>query len=139
MFSAPSWLSDDLVCALRKDVVGVFARDVVGGTANLAVFTAAKRAQEIEDEYEVTRVAQERLARQVELLLRSLHSERNAVRVRCHLSDLHGSLRHISEVPSVAAWVEAAGGSADGIAAGAGTSSMAERRWRAGGCVQGSH
>ena len=56
-------------CALRKDVVGKIARDVVGGTANLAVFTAAKRAQEIEDEYEVTREAQERLAKQIESLV----------------------------------------------------------------------
>ena len=57
-------------CSLRKDVVGVFARDVVGGSANLAVFTAARRAREIEDEYEVTKDAQERLGRQIEQLIR---------------------------------------------------------------------
>ena len=56
-------------CALRKDVVGRVARDVVGASANLALFTAAQRAQEIEDEYEVTRQAQERLGKQLEQLV----------------------------------------------------------------------
>jgi len=63
-------------CALRKDVVGAIARDVVGGTANLAVFTAAKRAQEVEDEYQVSKRAQERLARQIQLLTELQDNER---------------------------------------------------------------
>ena len=50
-------------------MVGIFARDVVGGTANLAVFTAARRAREIEEEYQVTKNAQERLARQISSLV----------------------------------------------------------------------
>ena len=54
--------------ALRDDAVGKFARDAVGGTTNLALSNFVMRAEEINDEYQVTRDAQERLSRQIDQL-----------------------------------------------------------------------
>ena len=51
--------------ALRTDAVGKFARDAVGGTTNLALSNFVMRAEEIDNEYQVTRDAQERLQRQI--------------------------------------------------------------------------
>ena len=54
--------------ALRTDAVGKFARDAVGGTTNLALSNFVIRAEEIDNEYQVTRDAQQRLRRQIEQL-----------------------------------------------------------------------
>ena len=54
--------------ALRTDAVGKFARDAVGGTANLALSNFVIQAEEIDNEYKVTKEAQERIRRQIDQL-----------------------------------------------------------------------
>jgi len=54
--------------ALKDDALGSFMRDAVGGTANLALSNFVLRAEEINDEYQVTKEAQERLGRQIDQL-----------------------------------------------------------------------
>ena len=41
--------------ALRTDAVGKFARDAVGGTTNLALSNFVIQAEEIDNEYKVTK------------------------------------------------------------------------------------
>ena len=55
--------------ALRNDVVGVFTRDVVGGTANIAALNVLRGTEELIEEYEIARRSQDRLQRQLEQLL----------------------------------------------------------------------
>ena len=54
--------------ALRTDAVGKFARDAVGGTTNLALSNFVIQAEEIDNEYKVTKEAQERIRRQIDQL-----------------------------------------------------------------------
>lgn len=54
--------------SLRKDIVGRFARDVAGDTANKALLNLVRRSEELAEEYDVLKASQERVGRQVELL-----------------------------------------------------------------------
>ena len=55
--------------ALRNDVIGIFVRDVIGSTANLAAVNVLRTTEELNEEYDLAKSAQERLQRQLEQLI----------------------------------------------------------------------